>query len=84
MILECEKERLVRMLCHRGSKFEIDGVHGKVSTPRGGLFEWRAPDEIASMVPPASVKVLLQSLNRPADPGLDEVASAPACGENNP
>jgi hypothetical protein len=83
IILECEKDRLVRMLCHGGSQVEIDSVQFKVSTPRGGVFEWRAPDEIASLVPPASVKVLLQALKHPADPDLDEVASAPA-GRNNP
>jgi hypothetical protein len=84
IILECEKDRLVRMLCHGGSKVEIDSVQFRVSTPRGAVFEWRVPDETASIVPPASVKVLLQALKRLGDPDLGEVASAPAGRQNNP
>ena len=83
LILECESERLTTMLCYGGSEVEIDAVHLKPSAKEGAVFEWRAPDETTSLIPPASVKVLLQALRCLGDPDLDEAASAPACRQNN-
>ena len=71
------------MLCYGGSEVEIDAVHLKPSAKEGAVFEWRAPDETTSLIPPASVKVLLQALRCLGDPDLDEAASAPACRQNN-
>ena len=80
MILECEHGRLIRMLCYGASGVEIDGAHFKVPARTGTLFEWQAPDEIASIFPPAAIKVLLQALERP---DFDEIAPAPAGTRNS-
>jgi hypothetical protein len=83
LILECESDRVTSLLCYGGSEIEIDGVHLKASAQKGAVFEWRAPEETASLVPTASVKVLLQALRCLEDPVLDEAASAPAGRQNN-